>query len=129
MDGIGPLARVRRIALGLPGVTELVSHGAPCFFIRDKRPICYFHDHHGGDNRVTIWCPAPSGAAEELVVADPQRFFRPQPSSSGVFADWLGVVLSPPPPGGVDWDEVAAIVEEAFRMVAPRRLLAELDDH
>jgi hypothetical protein len=39
------------------------------------------------------------------------------------------VVLSPPPPGGVDWDEVAAIVEEAFRMVAPRRLLAELDDH
>jgi hypothetical protein len=24
---------------------------------------------------------------------------------------------------------VAAIVEEAFRMVAPRRLLAELDDH
>jgi hypothetical protein len=66
---------------------------------------------------------------QNALEADPQRFFRPQPSGSGVFADWLGVVLSAPPPGGVDWDEVAAIVEETFRMVAPRRLLAELDDH
>jgi hypothetical protein len=128
VHGIELLARVRGIALRLPGVTEHVSHGAPCFFIRDKRPICYFHDHQGGDARVTIWCPSPRGAAEELAMADPERFFRPQPSSSGVFADWLGVVLDPPPPGGVDWYELEAIVEEAFRMIAPRRLIAELDD-
>lgn len=128
MDGVGLLARVRGIALGLPGVTERVSHGAPCFFVGDRRPVCYFHDHHGGDNRVTIWCLAPPGAAEELAVADPGRFFRPQASSRGIFADWLGVVLDPPPRGGVDWGEVAAVLEEAFRMIAPRRLVAELDD-
>jgi len=128
VDGISPLARIRGITLELPGVTELVSHGAPCFFIRDQRPICYFHDHHGGDDRVTVWCPAPRGVAEELAAADPESFFRPQPSRSGVFANWLRVVLDPPPRGGVDWDEVAAIVEEAFRMIAPRRLVAELDD-
>jgi hypothetical protein len=129
VDGTCLLARVRGIALGLPAVTERMSHGAPCFFVRDQRPVCYFHDHHGGDHRVTIWCPAPPGAAEELATADPERFFRPQPSSSGVFAGWLGVVLDPPPGGSVDWDEVAAIVEEAFRMIAPRRLVAELDGH
>ena len=109
-------------------MTEFVSHGAPCFFAGGKRPICYFHDHHGGDDRVTIWCPAPPGAAEELTEADPERFFRPLPSRSGAFAGWLGVVLEPPPAGGVDWAEVAAIIVEAFRTVAPRRLRTELEN-
>jgi hypothetical protein len=27
----------------------------------------------------------------------------------------------------VDWDEVAQLVADAYRMVAPKRLLAELD--
>jgi hypothetical protein len=128
VDGSGLLARVRSIALGLPAVTEMASHGAPCFFIGEKQPICYFHAHHGGDDRVTIWCPAAPGVADELASIDPERFFRPQPSRSGVFASWLGMVLDPPPSGGVDWAEVAAIMEEAFRLRASRRLIAELDD-
>ena len=37
---------------------------------------------------------------------------------------WLGVYLDVP---GVDWDEVAEIVEEAYRAVAPARLVAELE--
>jgi hypothetical protein len=128
VDGIALLTRVRSIALGLPGVSEMTSHGAPCFFIGEKRPICYFHDHHGGDNRVTIWCPAAPGAADELASVDPEHFFRPQPSASGVFASWIGMVLDPPPGQGVDWVEVGAILEEAFRLKAPRRLVVELDD-
>lgn len=36
---------------------------------------------------------------------------------------WLGVRLDVE----VDWDEVAGIVEDAYRMVAPTRLVAELD--
>jgi hypothetical protein len=120
------LTSVRGIALRLPEVNERISHGAPCFFVRDRRPIGYFHDHHGGDDRVTLWCPAPKGIAEELVAADGGRFFRPRQSDSGVFADWLGVILDPEPDGGVDWDEVAAIMEEAFRLVAPRQLVTRL---
>jgi hypothetical protein len=38
------------------------------------------------------------------------------------------MILEPRPPGGVDWGEVAAMVEEAFRMIAPRSLLTELGD-
>ncbi len=121
------LTSVRGIALRLPEVNERFSHGAPCFFVRDRRPIGYFHAHHGGDDRVTLWCPAPNGVAEDLAAADAARFFRPRQSDSGVFADWLGVILDPAPDGGVDWVEVAAIMEEAFRLVAPRQLVARLD--
>ena len=82
-----PFTRIREIALALPEVNERESHGAPCFFLRDKRPICYFHpDGSHGSGRVSIWCPAPSGAADEMVDAEPDRFFRPTPSASGVFA-------------------------------------------
>ncbi len=36
---------------------------------------------------------------------------------------WVGVRLDV----AVDWDEIASIVEDSYRLVAPRRLLALLD--
>ena len=126
--GTDALGRVRRIALALPGVTERRSHGAPCFFVGDRRPLCYVHDHHRGDARVSLWCPAPPDVPDELATTDPSRFFRPQPSASGTFAGWLGMYLDPVGADAVDWAEVAAVIDEAYRLVAPRRLVAELDE-
>jgi hypothetical protein len=120
--------RVRKIALALPEVTERTSHGALCFFVRDKRPLCYYHDDHRGDGRISLWCPAPPGVQEELVGSEPERFFAPTPSAKGTFSNWLGVYLDTTGPSKVDWDEVTAIVEDAFRMVAPKSLVAELDN-
>ena len=48
MEPMRPLDRVRRVALALPGVNERTSHGEPCFFVRDNRPLCYFHENHNG---------------------------------------------------------------------------------
>src|SRR5947209_5110291 len=121
------LDRVRRIALALPGVNERLSHGEPCFFVRDKRPLCYFHDDHNGDGRISLWCPVPHGVQEEFVSSEPERFFAPTPSASGVFSDWLGVYLDTSGAHRVDWNEIAAILEDAFRTVAPKNLIAELD--
>jgi hypothetical protein len=121
------LDQVRAIALALPGVNERLSHGAPCFFVRDSRPLCYYHDHHRGDGRVSLWCPAPPGVPEELASAEPERFFRPLRSASGTFSGWLGVFLDGPGENGTDWSEIAAILEEAYRRVAPRQLIAELE--
>jgi hypothetical protein len=42
------LDEVRKIALALPEVNERLSHGALCFFIQDRRPLCYYHDNHCG---------------------------------------------------------------------------------
>lgn len=121
------LDRIRRIALALPEVTERRSHGAPCFFVRNARPVCYFHDHHHGDTRISMWCPAPHGVAESLVSAEPGRFFEPPTSAAGTFAGWLGVYLDATGSDRVDWKEVAAILEDAYRTVAPKTLIAEFD--
>ena len=119
------LLRLREIALALPEVNERLSHGAPTFFLRDKRPICYFHDEDfGADGRVSLWCPAPVGVQAELVAAEPERFFAPTPSATGVFRHWIGVHLDVET---VDWDEVSEIVEDAYRLLAPKKLIALLD--
>ena len=122
-----PLDRVRAIALALPEVTERLSHGAPCFFVRDRRPICYFHDDVAGDGRMSIWCPAPAGVQDELVTTDPERFFAPTPSASGVFGNWIGVYLDTTGCAVPDWREIAAIIDDAYRCSAPKRLVAQLD--
>jgi hypothetical protein len=121
------LDRVRRIALALPGVSERLSHGEPCFFIRDKRPLCYFHDDHNGDGRISLWCPAAPGVQVALVTAEPEKFFKPPTSSSGSFSEWLGVFLDALGKNRVDWGEIAALLEDAYRDVAPRSLIAQLD--
>jgi hypothetical protein len=121
------LSGVRAIALSLPGVSERVSHGEPCFFVQGKRPLCYFHDNHRGDGRVVLWCPSPPAVAAELTASEPRRFFHPTPSASGVFAGWLGVYLDTDGDDRVDWNEIAGIIEEAFRTVATKALIAQLD--
>ena len=120
------LARVRGIALALPRVRERLSHGAPCFFVGD-RPICYLHDHHRGDDRVALWCPARPGAPAAYVGAEPERYFAPQQSARGTFSGWLGVYLDLKGEPGVDCDEIAVLLEEAFRQVAPAAVIATLD--
>jgi hypothetical protein len=125
--GQGELSRVRQIALALPEVNERLSHGEPCFFVRNKRPLCYFHDDHNGDGRISLWCPASPDLQEELVTTEPERFFKPPTSASGVFAGWLGLFLDLSGPDGVHWEEIETILEDAFRIVAPRSLVDELD--
>lgn len=114
------LARLRRICAGLPEVTERLSHGAATFLVRGKRTVCYLTDDHHGDGRLALVCPAPPGTQEEVLEADPARFFRPPYVGH---RGWIGLRLDIAP----DWDEVAAVVEDAYRCVAPRTLVRQLD--
>ncbi len=117
--GSDPLAAVRHICLALPEATERLSHGSPTFFVRDKTTFVMYLDDHHGDGRLALWCAAPPGVQEQLVELEPVRFFRPPYVGH---RGWLGVRLDIEP----DWDEIAGICTDAYRQVAPKRLLAEL---
>ncbi len=112
--------RLRTICCGLPEVSERLSHGAVTFFVRAKRTVCYLTDDHHGDGRLALICPAPPGVQEEMLGVDADRFFRPPYVGH---RGWLGLRLDRDP----DWEEVAALVEEAYRLVAPKVLVRELD--
>ncbi len=111
------LERLRAICLSLPEVSEKLSHGEPTWFV--KKSFVMFADHHH-DQHVAFWCAAPEGMQQALLSAEPGRFFRPP--YVGV-RGWLGVYLDVPQ----DWEEVAGIVTEAYRCVAPRRLITLRD--
>ena len=114
-----PLALLRPLCLALPETTERLSHGEPTWFVRGKKTFVTYADQHH-DDRLAFWCAAPPGAQEAFVSSDPHRFFVPPYVGS---RGWLGVRLDL----DVDWDEIAEIVREAYRAVAPARLRAELD--
>jgi hypothetical protein len=114
-----PLDRLRKLCLAYPMTSERLSHGEPTWFIQDRKTFVMYANHHH-DDRLAFWCAAPQGAQDVLVRAEPGRFFRPPYVGT---RGWLGVYLDVP----VDWDEVAGIVEDAYRAVAPKKLLAELD--
>jgi hypothetical protein len=69
---------------------------------------------------LAFWCAAPPGAQELLLNGDPEHFFRPPYVGH---RGWLGVRLDV----DVDWDEIAGLVRDAYRTVAPRRLANSLD--
>ncbi|SFB62173.1 hypothetical protein SAMN05216266_13014 [Amycolatopsis marina] len=119
VDQQDPLESLRRLCLALPEATERLSHGEPTWFVRGKKTFVTYSDHHH-DDRLGFWCPAPQGVQEELVAQEPERFFRPPYVGH---RGWLGVRLDV----DVDWVEIAEIVADAYRMVAPKQLIARLD--
>ncbi len=112
-------ARVRAICLALPEVTEKLSHGAPAFFVKKQFLMLWADGHH--DHRFPhLWCAAPPGAQESLVDAAPERIFRPPYVGP---RGWIGIRLD----GDVDWGDIEAFVEDAYRTVAPKRLIERID--
>ena len=107
---------IRAFCLGLPETSERLSHGAPTFFVRGKRSFLMVLTDHHGDGRFAIWCAAGEGMQQMLVEADAERFFVPPYVGH---RGWLGFRLD----RGLDHDELAGIVEDAYAEVAPAKLV------
>ena len=110
------LAQIREICLGLPDTSERLSHGAPTFFVRGKRPFTMVLTDRHGDGRFAIWCAAGDGVQGMLIEADPERFFRPPYVGH---RGWLGVRLD----RGIHGDELGGLIEDAYAEVAPAKLV------
>jgi len=118
--------RLRELCLALPEVTERLSHGEPTWFVRGRKSFVMLADHHHHDDRLAFWCAAPEGAQHALVAGDPVRYFVPPYVGA---RGWLGVFLdlAERGEGEVDQDAVAHHVEDAYRVVAPKALVRQLD--
>lgn len=113
------LARFRKLCLALPEATEKEAWGAPTFRVRDKLFAHYRNDHHG-DGRIAAWCKSTGEMQQDLIRADPERFFKPPyVGPSG----WVGVRLD----RRADWSIVRDVVTQAYRLTAPKKLLVLLD--
>lgn len=116
---VEPLDQLRAICLALPEASEAGGVGNPSFKVRGKI-FAMRHQHNG---RWSMWCKAPPGAQEMLVETEPARFFVPPYVGHH---GWIGVYLDVH--AALDWDEIADLVDESYRMTAPKRLSRLLDD-
>jgi hypothetical protein len=114
-------ARLAALAARLPGVGIEDAHGHTGYLLRGRRFAWLLVDHHG-DGRLALCVKAPRGEQEALVAADPRRYFVPAYLGAN---GWVGIDLA----GGsaADWDEVWALLEQAWRMAAGKRAVAAYD--
>ena len=114
------LKRVRKICLALPETVEKEAWGGPTF--RVKKMFAMYADNHHDDGRLALWIKSTPEDQDVLVDSDPARFFVPPYTGP---SGWVGVRLEKEL---VDWEEVAELAEEGYRLIAPKRLLAQLDE-
>lgn len=110
------LDRLREICLALPEAVERETWGDPTFRVRNK----IFAMTKQGDGRFSVWCKARHGLQQALVGTDPARFFVPPYIGH---TGGIGIRLDLP----IDWDELEELVLESYRLTAPKRLAAALD--
>jgi predicted DNA-binding protein (MmcQ/YjbR family) len=117
-DDDAALERLRAICLALPEASEEGGVGNPSFKVRSK----IFAMRHPHDDRMSVWLKAPPGAQGALVHTSPRVFFvPPYVGHHGWVGAWLDI--------GLDWEQLAELIEESYRMTAPKRLAALLDRH
>ena len=106
-----PTRHLRGIVEGIVLAIEkpFGGHMVPAFRVRDKMFASCM------ESRPAVTMKAPPGAQEILVGADPETFFVPPYVGS---KGWIGVGLD----GRVDWDVLAELVRDSYRMTAPKSL-------
>ena len=85
------------------------------FQVRGKTFAYYFNDHHG-DGVVAVCCKAAPGEQDLLLRLDPKRYMMP------AYLGARGWVSLRTDTAEIDWDEVADLVTNSYRLVAPKSL-------
>ena len=105
---------VRRIALSLPESEERETWETATFRVRNKIFVMF------SDRERELWIKSNFDEQRALTQTDPETFFvPPYVGPSG----WVGVRIRT-----VDRDELSELVTEAWRLTAPKRLVAAFDE-
>ena len=115
------LGRVRELVSHFPEAAEKISHGRPAFYT--KKVFAYFGGSLKEDG---IWVQHPQSIVvlpdedeRHALLSDARVYVPAYLGPSG----WIGVDLN----DSTDWTEVAELIEESYRLTAPRRCLDTLD--
>lgn len=113
-----PLSRLRKLCLALPEAREVEAWGEPTFRVKTIFAMYAGPASHHGEGRTAVWVKAIKLNQELMVAADSRRFFvPPYVGPSG----WIGVYLDSP---RTDWAELEELLWDAWRMSAPKKLVA-----
>ncbi len=116
LSGDELLATVRGICLRFPEASERETWGHPTFRVRDK---IFASFGVGDDGRASMTMKAAPDEQESLL-AEGHPFFLPKYVGS---KGWIGIFVD----AETDWAEVDELVEDSFRLIAPKRVTALLD--
>ena len=111
------LLRLTKVCLTLPESSRELAGRHARFHVRDKTFAWYLDDHHG-DGIVSVSCKMALDENRELAALDPARFYLP---AYMAHRGWIALRLDA---GKIDWNEVAEVVADSYRLVAPKRLAA-----
>jgi predicted DNA-binding protein (MmcQ/YjbR family) len=106
----------------MPEAHEVEAWGEPTFRVRNKIFAGYAaaHSDHGVGRPAVTFKAAP-GEQAVLLAQSPQRFFVPPYVGS---KGWVGAWLDQE----VDWEELGGLLLHSYRLVAPKRWLAKMDE-
>jgi hypothetical protein len=107
-------ATVRRLTEALPDVEEGTSFGTPSWKVRGK----FFARLRDGDT--VLVAKVDKGEKQLLMEAEPEIFFE-TPHYHGY--GYVLVRLA-----NIDGDELAEVIEDAWRLAAPKTLVRERDE-
>jgi hypothetical protein len=118
----GPIDRLREICLALPEAHEAEAWGEPTFRVRNKLFAMHAsaNTHHGA-GREAVWIASNHVAQDMVMRAKPDRYFSPPYVGPG---GWIGAWIDRNPP----WNEIAELLRDGYRLKAPKRLSATLEE-
>jgi hypothetical protein len=113
------LDELREICMTLPEAEESIAFGAPTFKINSKN---FAMTQRGSEDRPSVWVKGAPGRQEMVVAAFPDRYYRPPyVGPKGWIGCWLDDIALP------DWDEIEDLIVESYRLIAPKRLVKQMD--
>lgn len=112
------LDRVRAICLSLPGGKEVEAWGHPTFRA-GKKMFAAIGWEHTDCKQVAIGMKVGHDRQAELLEDD--RFF---PTPYAAHQGWVSLRIDKK----TDWEEVKELLQEAYRQVALRRMIKQLDE-
>lgn len=105
----------RTFGLGLPRTTEGVVHGRLKLRVGQIVYVDFSRDE------TVMGFAYPKEERDALIASDPDKFQLPRPSD--LRYNWVAVRLA-----ALDLDELRELVYDAWRMVVPKRVAAELEE-